>query len=177
MRLKKIHGFILVILASVLATGCSWDRFKSAKTPPPLPPAPTEKLIVHNLTTDIGGKRNHVAAHVDFSNQTGRALDYVMFKTRAFDQKGVEIPALKSGKPNAWLRIAGPFTSGHRTGNQRWEKVWASAELTCFRIEGAELIFDDSSVEFYEMDKIELDLAVMQPSICQPVAESVATTR
>ncbi len=170
-RRKTTTNLLILATAGAILSGCQSNKPKTVALPPP----PAEKLVVHNLATDTSKKRHIVAAHVDFSNETGRSLDYVMFKTRAFDSAGREIPALKSGKDNAWLRIAGPLKTGYRTGDTRWEKVWNSADISCFRIEGAEVIFDDSSVEFYEMDQIEMDLTALQPAVCQPVGRKVAT--
>lgn len=174
MGFKKLLAVLSVCTSVLVLSGCQITKPKTAAVAPP--PPPPQKLIVHNLSTQVG-KRQIVAAEVDFSNDTGRSLDYVMFKTRAFDHNGKEIPAMKSGQPNAWLRIAGPISHGHRTGGQRWDKVWANSNISCFRIEGAEVIYEDSSVEFYEMDQIEMDLAALPPAVCQPIDKRVAATQ
>lgn len=143
---------------------------------PPAPVLPEQRLVVHDLVTDTN-KKKVVAAQVDFTNKTGRSLEYVMFKTTAYDQNGKVVPALKSGRPNAWLRIAGPLQPDSRTGAHRWEKVWSSAEINCFRIDGAEVIYEDSSVEFYQLDQIEFDLAVIPPPLCQAIDKSLASNK
>jgi len=162
------------LAAPLLLVGCVTTKEKLAEAPVP-PPMPEQRLVVHDLMTETG-KKQLVAAQVDFTNKTGRSLDYVMFKTTAYDRQGQVVPSLKSGRPNAWLRIAGPLQPGSRSGAQRWEKVWASSAINCFRIEGAEVIYEDSSVEFYQLDQIELDLAMLPPTLCQDVDESLALT-
>ena len=79
-----------------------------------------------------------------------------MFKTTAYTADGKVVPSKKSGRPNAWLRVAGPFAPGASSGNKRWEKVWQNKKLSCFRIEGAELIDVDGVVEYFEADQIKL---------------------
>ena len=174
MSKKRTVQLIFASLAApLLLAGCVTIKEKVAETPPP--PMPEQRLVVHDLTTDTG-KKKLVAAQVDFTNKTGRSLEYVMFKTTAYDQQGQVVPSFKSGRPNAWLRIAGPIEHDSRTGAQRWEKVWASSAINCFRIEGAEVIYEDSSVEFYQLDQIELDLAMLPPALCQEVDKSLALT-
>lgn len=168
---NSVQLIFISALTPILLAGCIATKEKAAVVEPL---KPEQRLIVHDLRTDSSGKRNHVAAHVDFTNQTGRSLEYVMFKTTAFDNQGKLVPSLKSGRPNAWLRIAGPLHDGSRTGSNRWEKVWASADINCFRIEGAEVIYEDSSVEFYKPDQIEMDLAMLAPPICHTTDESLA---
>jgi len=168
---NSVQLVFLSTLVPALLAGCVATKEKVAITEPI---RPEQRLVVHDLRTDVTGKRHQVAAHVDFTNQTGRSLEYVMFKTTAFDHEGKLIPSLKSGRPNAWLRIAGPLEDGTRSGSNRWEKVWANANINCFRIEGAEIIYEDSSVEFFDIDQIELDLAILAPPICQATDESLA---
>lgn len=171
-RIKNSVQLIFIsALTPALLAGCVGTKEKVTAVEPP---KPEQRLIVHDLRTEISSKRDQVAAHVDFTNHTGRSLEYVMFKTTAFDNQGKLVPSLKSGRPNAWLRIAGPLQDGSRTGANRWEKVWASADINCFRIEGAEVIYEDSSVEFYKLDQIEMDLAMLAPPICQTTDESLA---
>lgn len=173
MHNKKLAKLIFV--SSIIITGLTGCVSKPEKVAvAPAPQLPEQRLIVHDLNTEAG-KKSMIAAQVDFTNMTGRSLEYVMFKTTAFDAQGKVIPSHKSGRPNAWLRIAGPLVDKSRTGVQRWDKVWAGTEVSCFRIEGAEVIFEDSSVEFYQLDQIEMDLAVLPPALCQNVEESLAS--
>ena len=173
MNNKSTVQLIFTLITALVLAGCVTTKEKVVEAPPQ-PVQPEQRLVVHDLTTETGSKQL-VAAQVDFTNKTGRSLEYVMFKTTAYDQQGQVVPSVKSGRPNAWLRIAGPLHPGSRTGAQRWDKVWANAQIDCFRIEGAELIFDDSSVEFYNTDQIELDLAVLPPALCQSVDKSLAS--
>lgn len=171
-KIKPVQLIIASVLMPLMLGGCVATQKKVAKV---APPEPSQRLIVHDLSTEVSGKRSHVTAAVDFTNDTGRSLEYVMFKTTAFDQQGREIPSLKSGRPNAWLRIAGPLDHGDRTGAKRWEKVWASKHISCFKVEGAEVIYDDSSVEFYNMDQISIDMPVLPPAMCQSLDGSLAS--
>ena len=171
-KIKSVQLIVACFVVPLILSGCVSTQKKVAVV---APAQPSQRLIVHDLSTEVIGKRSHVAAAVDFTNDTGRSLEYVMFKTTAFDSQGREIPSLKSGKPNAWLRIAGPLNHGDRTGENRWEKVWASKQISCFRVEGAEVIYDDSSVEFFDMDQISLDLTVLPPAICQSMDTSLAS--
>lgn len=171
---RTVQLIFASLVTPALLVGCVATKEKVAETAPP-PPMPEQRLVVHDLTTDTG-KKKLVAAQVDFTNKTGRSLEYVMFKTTAYDHQGQVVPSFKSGRPNAWLRIAGPLEHDSRTGAQRWEKVWASSTINCFRIEGAEVIYEDSSVEFYQLNQIELDLAMLPPTLCQEVDESLALT-
>ena len=171
---RTVQLIFASLAAPLLLAGCVTTKEKVAEVPVP-PPMPEQRLVVHDLTTETG-KKQLVAAQVDFTNKTGRSLEYVMFKTTAFDRQGQVVPSFKSGRPNAWLRIAGPLQPGSRTGAQRWEKVWASSAINCFRIEGAEVIYEDSSVEFFQLDQIELDLAMIPPALCQEVDGSLALT-
>ncbi|NRP48098.1 hypothetical protein XMM312_002260 [Marinobacterium sp. xm-m-312] len=164
-------------LPALVLSGCISLPDTTAKltTQQPITPAPPQKtLVIHQLQTEVITQKN-VAAVIDFSNQTDRDLDYVMFKTIAFDAEGKVIPAMKSGDDHAYLRIAGPLSPEHRTGDQQWDKVWADSSVSCFRIESAELIFSDSSVEDYSTDQIELQLPTLQPAICQHDQGSLAS--
>ncbi|KEA64413.1 hypothetical protein ADIMK_1659 [Marinobacterium lacunae] len=101
-------------------------------------------------------KHGVVAAHIDFVNGTQNTLDYVMFKTTAYTNDGKLVRAKKTGRENAWLRVAGPFAPGESSGDKRWDKVWQNSHLSCFRIDGAELIDVNGVVEYYEADRIKL---------------------
>ena len=147
----------IALLAATLAlTGCITKPEKVAKSAPAIQ-KPTEALVIHQLelTPSKSGQSTH--ATIDFTNQTGRELSYVMFKATAFDNKGHIVRANKSGAEHAFLRIAGPFSKDSRSGGQRWEKVWTQNTPACVAIEGAELIFSDSSVEEIKADQIALN--------------------
>lgn len=176
-RTITMQNALKLTLPALLLTGCiSLPKTTTDLTVqlPIAPSEPQEKLVIHQLQTEVIAKRQ-VAAVIDFSNQTDRNLDYVMFKAIAFNEEGQVIPAMKSGDHHAYLRIAGPLTPDYRTGDQQWDKVWADTKVSCFRIESAELIFSDSSVEDYSSDQIELQLPTLQPAICQHDKGSIAS--
>jgi len=133
-----------------------------------------ERLVIHQLSPHKTGP-NTAAAEIDFTNKTGQSLSYVMFKTTAYDGNGNIVKAQKSGAPNAFLRLAGPIQDSKRSGVNRWNTVWADSQVVCFRIEGAEVIFSDSSVEDYALDQIEMDLATLPPSVCHHDGQTVAS--
>ena len=146
----------IALLAATLAlTGCITKPEKVAKSEPAIQ-KPAEALVIHQLelTPSKNGQSTH--ATIDFTNQTGRELSYVMFKATAFDNKGHIVIANKSGAEHAFLRVAGPFSKDSRSGGQRWEKVWTQDRPTCVAIESAELIFSDSSVEEIKVEEIAL---------------------
>ena len=146
----------IALLAATLAlTGCITKPEALTKSAPIIQ-KPTEALVIHQLelTPSKNGQSTH--ATIDFTNQTGRELSYVMFKATAFDNKGHIVRANKSGAKHAFLRVAGPFSKDSRSGGQRWEKVWTQNRPTCLAIEGAELIFSDSSVEEIKAEEIAL---------------------
>lgn len=171
-----MQNALKLTLPALLLAGCISLPETTAQLIPhePITPSkPKEKLVIHQLQTEVNANRQ-VAAVIDFSNQTDRNLDYVMFKAIAFNEEGQVIPAMKSGDNHAYLRIAGPLTPNDRTGDQQWDKVWADTSVSCFRIESAELIFSDSSVEDYSSDQIEIQLPTLQPAICQHDTGSLA---
>lgn len=172
-----MQNALKLTLPALVLSGCISLQETTAKLTiqQPITPTPPQKtLVIHQLQTEVITQKN-VAAVIDFSNQTDRHLDYVMFKTIAFDADGKVIPAMKSGDDHAYLRIAGPLSPEHRTGDQQWDKVWADSSVSCFRIESAELIFTDSSVEDYSKDQIELQLPSLQPAICHDDQGSLAS--
>ena len=176
-KITRMQNALKLTLPALMLSGCiSLPETTAQLVPdePVTPSKPQEKLVIHQLQTEVIAKRQ-VAAVIDFSNQTDRNLDYVMFKAIAFNEAGQVIPAMKSGDHHAYLRIAGPLTPDHRTGNQQWDKVWADTGVSCFRIESAELIFSDSSVEDYSRDQIEMQLPTLQPAVCQHDTGSLAS--
>jgi hypothetical protein len=147
----------IAILAATLAlTGCITKPEKVAKSAPAIQ-KPIEALVIHQLELTPSKNGQSTRAIIDFTNQTGRELSYVMFKATAFDNKGHIVRANKDGAKHAFLRVAGPFSKDSRSGGQRWEKVWTQNRPTCIAIESAELIFSDSSVEEIEADEIALN--------------------
>ena len=161
----------IALLAATLAlTGCITKPENVAESVPAIQ-KPTEALVIHQLklTPSKNGQSTH--ATIDFTNQTGRELSYVMFKATAFDNKGHIVRANKSGAEHAFLRVAGPFSKDSRSGGQRWEKVWTQNRPACFAIEGAELIFSDSSVEEIKADEI----AISTFNNCAVADQNLAT--
>ena len=153
-----MHVMTIKIALSVTAltlTGCM-AKPETIVNLDPIIQKPIEALVIHQLelTPSKNGQSTH--ATIDFTNQTGRELSYVMFKATAFDNKGHIVRANKSGAEHAFLRVAGPFSKDSRSGGKRWEKVWTQNRPTCIAIESAELIFSDSSVEEIKAEEIAL---------------------
>lgn len=129
-----------------------------AQKQPPVPvvqPAPEPEPQPVLLISDHHTAGNSDAS-ISFTNGTEQTLQYVMFKTSAFTRGGKPVHSKKSGRRNAWLRVAGPFVPGEQVGNKVWKKVWRHPNLGCFKIEGAELIFADQSVEYHTVDNFAL---------------------
>ncbi len=148
---------LIMLCSALLLSACAEKPQPVAQAPAPvIPPKPKPTLLVKNFYPAPPEKRGVVAANIDFVNATESTLEYVMFKTTAYTADGKVVPSKKSGRPNAWLRVAGPFAPGASSGNKRWEKVWQNKKLSCFRIEGAELIDVDGVVEYFEADQIKL---------------------
>ena len=137
---------IALLTSTLTLTGCITTPEKVSKSAPAIQ-KPSEAIVIHQLelTPSKNGQSTH--ATIDFTNQTGRELSYVMFKATAFDNKGHIIRARKSNAQHAFLRLAGPIRNKTRSGIQKWERVWANQGAKCFNIESVELIFNDSSVE------------------------------
>ncbi|MBV0932467.1 hypothetical protein [Marinobacterium weihaiense] len=139
-------GSLLAI--SVLLTACAQKQPESVAVKPEPKPEPKPVLLISDHHT-----RGSSDASISFTNGTDQTLQYVMFKTSAFTRAGKPVNARKSGRRNAWLRVAGPFAPGEEIGGKVWQKVWRHPNLGCFRIEGAELIFADQSVEYHGTDR------------------------
>lgn len=157
--MKRINGlrFLPVATASLLLAACAQQPQPVAEAPvqkKPTPPPPA--LVIRDYHPAVPGSRGVVAAHIDFINTTPNTLEYVMFKTTAFTDDGKLVRSKKSGRENAWLRVAGPFAPGESSGDKRWEQVWQNKNLSCFRIEGAELIDVNGVVEYYDANRIAL---------------------
>ncbi len=148
-NLLKLGGLIAATL--LLAACANKPKQEPVAEKPVEPPKPKPVLLISSH-----GPQNNSAAQISFTNGTSRTLQYVMFKTTAYTDTGVLVPSKKSGRPNAWLRIAGPFGPNEVVSNKVWPKVWQHPHLSCFRIEGAELIFDDQSVEYHGVDRMAL---------------------
>ncbi len=144
------------VAAALLLAACAQKPQPVAKAPIPTKPAPPPALVIKDYHPAAPEARGVVAAHIDFINGTPNTLEYVMFKTTAFTDDGRLVRSKKSGRENAWLRVAGPFAPGESSGDKRWDQVWQNAELSCFRIEGAELIDINGVVEYYDADRIAL---------------------
>lgn len=154
-RLSKpaLVSGMAALLLSACAQQPSQQQVTQAPAPEPAKPAPA--LIVSNFHP-APPHRGIVAAHIDFTNNTGRTMEYVTFKTTAFDQNGNLVRSRKTGRINAWLRVAGPFASGKSSGDRSWDNVWTARHMACFRIDGAELIDTQGVVEYYTADQMQL---------------------
>lgn len=143
--------------ATLLLAACAQKPQPVVKAPEPKKPAPPPPaLVIKDYHPANPSAHGVVAAHIDFINGTPNTLEYVMFKTTAFTDDGRVVRSKKSGRENAWLRVAGPFAPGESSGDKRWEQVWQNRKLSCFRIEGAELIDINGVVEYYDADRISL---------------------
>lgn len=140
-------------LAAALLGACAQKEMPKppvAQKPEPVKPKPVLIISDHRAS----GNRD---AHISFINGTDKTLQYVMFKTQAFTRDGQQVASKKSGRPDTWLRVAGPFAPGEHSGEKIWKQVWQHRNLDCFRIEGAELIFaEDQSVEYHTSDHFAL---------------------
>lgn len=139
----------LLALTALLAA-CAQQPAPRVAQPAPKP-KPEPVLLISNHHTS-----GHSDAVISFTNGTGQTLQYVMFKTSAYTREGAPVNARKSGRRNAWLRVAGPFAPGESSGDKVWQQVWQHPNLSCFRIEGVELIFADQSVEYHPLDRLAL---------------------
>jgi len=140
-------------LAAALLSACVQEE--TLKPPVAQKPEPVKlKPVLIISDHRAGGSRD---AHISFINGTDKTLQYVMFKTAAYTHNGQRVYSKKSGRPDTWLRVAGPFAPGEHSGEKVWKQVWQHRDLDCFRIEGAELIFaEDQSVEYHTSDHFAL---------------------
>lgn len=151
-----IQAAVLIFTAMALSGCLNLHKKKTepvADVPPP-PPLPKPALLISQMTPEPPKSRGDVGAYINFVNGTDLTIQYVMFKATAYDHNGRIVPAKRSGDPNAWLRVAGPFTPGQASGSRHWEKLWQNHNLQCFEIEGVELIYMDGMVEFYDADRL-----------------------
>lgn len=139
-----------IALAAALLSACAQRQPEPVAQPKPAP-APKPVLMISDYRAGDGSD-----AYISFINGTSQTLQYVMFKTAAYTHGGLRVNAKKSGRPDTWLRVAGPFTPGEHSGEKIWKQVWKHRDLSCFRIEGAELIFADQSVEYHTTDHFAL---------------------
>jgi hypothetical protein len=142
----------VLTLAATLLAACAHQKVPEPVAQPKPAPAPKPVLMISDYRASGSSD-----AHISFINGTDKTLQYVMFKTTAFTRNGQRVNSKKSGRPNAWLRVAGPFAPGEHSGEKVWKQVWQNRDLGCFRIEGAELIYaEDQSVEYHGSDHFAL---------------------
>lgn len=157
---KTLVRGCVVLTTALLLSACSFMKKEEPEVvvvPPPPPPAEPElkpALLISQMYPEQPTGRGDAGAFIDFVNATDGILEYVMFKTTAYDSQGRVVHSKKSGDPNTWLRIAGPFTPGQSSGSRHWEQLWQNLDLACFEIEGAEVIYINGLVEFYHADQI-----------------------
>ena len=138
-------------LTAALLSACAQKKPEPVAQPKP---APVLKPVLMISDHRAGGSSD---AHISFINGTDKTLQYVMFKTTAFTHSGQRVNSKKSGRPDTWLRVAGPFAPGEHSGDKVWKQVWQHRDLGCFRIEGAELIYaEDQSVEYHATERFAL---------------------
>lgn len=151
-----------LVAMSVLLAACAQKQPAPPVAKPEPKPEPKPVLLISDHHT-----RGNSDASISFTNGTGQTLQYVMFKTSAFTREGKPVNSKKSGRRNAWLRVAGPFAPGQSIGDKVWKKVWQHPNLGCFKIEGAELIFADQSVEYHTTDRFAmLNQSAMRNAAC-----------
>lgn len=156
MNIKMLHSRSPLklgglVIATTLLAACAQKQPEPVAVAPKPKPKPKPVLMISEHAT-----QGTSAARINFTNGTGKTLQYVMFKTSAYTADGKPVNSKKSGRRNAWLRVAGPFAPGEISGDKVWKKVWQHPNLGCFRIEGAELIFADQSVEYHGVDRMAL---------------------
>ncbi|MCD8514035.1 MAG: hypothetical protein LRY63_12540 [Nitrincola sp.] len=153
----------IIFITAASLTGClNLSFLKKEKQPepepvvevPPPPPLPKPALLISQMTPETPRARGDAGAYINFINGTDLTVEYVMFKTTAYDHNGRIVPSKRSGDPNTWLRVVGPFAPGQASGSRHWEQLWQNPNLRCFEIEGVELIYMDGLVEFYHADRI-----------------------
>ena len=152
----------VIFVTALSLTGCLNLSFLKKSEPepepvvevPPPPPLPKPALLISQMTPETPRARGDVGAYINFINGTDLTIEYVMFKTTAYDHNGSIVKSKRSGDPNTWLRVAGPFAPGQASGSRHWEQLWQNHNLRCFEIEGVELIYMDGMVEFYHADRI-----------------------
>jgi hypothetical protein len=148
---RQAIRFGSLALAAALLSACAQKKPEPVAQPAP-PPALKPILMISDHRS--GGSSD---AHISFINGTDRTLQYVMFKTTAYTHSGQRVNSKKSGRPDTWLRVAGPIAPGAHSGEKIWTQVWQHRDLGCFRIEGAEVIYaEDQSVEYHTTDRFAL---------------------
>ncbi|MFC6670066.1 hypothetical protein [Marinobacterium aestuariivivens] len=132
----------------------------------PEPPAPEPEPVVkvkplkepvvqiHGFKPGQPGKGGLTDAHIRFSNVSDQTLQFVMFKTTAYDAEGHIVPAKKTNRPDAWLRVAGPFRPLAPPGEHKWDKIWQHKQIACFEVEGVEIIYMDGANEYYNESRL-----------------------
>lgn len=154
-----IPTFTVMLFGFVTLSACSFSNKQEnaeVETTPETDSVSTPEpaLFIQEMLSETPKKNGDVGAFVDFVLNTSAPVEYVMFKATAYDHDGAIIPAKRSGDPNAWLRTFGPFNPGQSSGKKHWAELWRNANISCFAIEGVELIYLDGLVEYYESDRI-----------------------
>ncbi|WP_432697606.1 hypothetical protein ACQUQP_04450 [Marinobacterium sp. YM272] len=163
---KGLGRIVIPATCAMLLAACAQKPQPVVQKPVPKKVEPAPVLVIRDMHPAAPESRGIVAAHIDFTNNSKNTLEYVMFKTTAYTKDGELVQAKKSGRDNAWLRIAGPFAPGQSSGDKRWEKVWQNKNIACFRIDGAEVIDIQGVVEYYKADRIQLSPALLARGSC-----------
>lgn len=165
--LKGLGRIVIPATCAMLLAACAQKPQPVVQKPlPPKKVEPAPALVIRDMHPAPPEHAGIVAAHIDFTNGTKATLEYVMFKTTAYTRDGQLVRSKKSGRENAWLRVAGPFAPGESSGDKRWEKVWQNKNIACFRIDGAEVIDIQGVVEYYKADRIKLSPALIARGKC-----------
>lgn len=157
----KAWKVLLPVACAMALAGCD-SMFKKPEPPPAPAPEPVVKIKplkepvvqVHGFKPGKPGKGGLTDAHISFSNVSGQTLQFVMFKTTAYDAQGRIVPAKKTNRPDTWLRVAGPFHPFAQTGEHKWDKIWQSNNIACFEVEGVEIIYMDGANEYYNESRL-----------------------
>lgn len=156
----KAWKVLLPVACAVALAGCD-SMFKKSESPAPEPepvvkikPLKEPVVQIHGFQTGKPGKGGLTDAHISFSNVSDQTLQFVTFKTTAYDAEGRIVPAKKTSRPDAWLRVAGPFHPFASAGEHKWDKIWQSKNITCFEVEGVEIIYMDGANEYYNESRL-----------------------
>ncbi|GGO78719.1 hypothetical protein GCM10011348_11330 [Marinobacterium nitratireducens] len=156
----KPWKLLLLVTCSTAIAGCnSLFSKKPEPVPEPEPVVKVKKLKepvvqVHGFKPGKPSRGGLTDAHINFSNVSAERLQFVMFKTTAYDSKGRVVRAKKTNRPTAWLRVAGPFEPFKPATDHKWDKIWQSNDLACFEVEGVEIIYMDGANEYYNETRL-----------------------
>lgn len=154
----KSWKLLVCATATLALVGC--DNMAKKPEPKPAPPVtyvkPVPKPVVQVSGFFPGAPRRNglTDAHISFKNVSDQTLQFVMFKTTAYDSDGKVVEAKKTHRQHAWLRVAGPFGPYADAGEHTWNKIWQSRKTACFEVEGVQIIYMDGANEYYNASRL-----------------------